>query len=100
MGAVTIAREEARYFEFKLEGSKRVHRIPLAAYLSYPFMRRMLTVDSDQSFALALLHEYCPELEDDNGVTLDTAMTVYRMWQEASKEDGAEPGESSASSER
>ena len=97
--AVTIAREEARQFEFTIEGSRKVHRIPLAAYLPYPFMRRMLTVDSDQSFALALLHEFCPELEADDKVTIGTVMAMYQAWQEASKQDGADVGESSASSE-
>ena len=99
MAAVTIAREESRFFEFKFDGSKKVHRIPLAAFLPYPFMRRMLTVESDQSFALALLHEYCPELEEDGKLTIGDIMAVYSAWQDASKEDGAEAGKSSASPE-
>ena len=100
MTAVTIPRDEAHDFEFKIDGSRKIHRIPLAAYLPYPFMRRMLTVDSDQSFALALLHEFCPELEEDDKFTLGSAMAVYKAWQEASMEDGAQAGESSASSGR
>lgn len=92
--AVMIAREEPRDFEFTIEGSKKVHRIPLAAYLPYPFMRRMLTEDSDQSFALALLHEFCPELEQGGGITFGVAMAVYEAWKDACKEDGAEVGES------
>lgn len=91
--AETIGRDEAKLFEFTIEGSKKVHRIPLAAYLPYPFMRRMLTVDGDKSFAFALLDEYCPELANDESLTLSTAMSVYRAWERASKEDGAEPGE-------
>lgn len=93
MTAVNIPRDEARYFEFKIDGSRKTHRIPLAAYLPYPFMRRMLTVDSDQSFALALLHEFCPELEDDGTVQFGTVMAIYQQWNEACKEDGAEAGE-------
>ena len=96
--AVMIAREEAKLFEFTIEGSKKVHRIPLAAYLPYQFMRRMLTEDGDKSFALALLHEYCPELEEDGKLTFGTVMAVYEAWQEASREDGVDVGESSASS--
>ena len=96
--AVMIAREDAKLFEFTIEGSRKVHRIPLAAYLPYQFMRRMLTEDGDKSFALALLHEYCPELEEDGKLTFGTVMAVYEAWQEASKEDGAGVGECSTSS--
>ena len=96
--AVMIAREEAKLFEFTIEGSKKVHRIPLASFLPYQFMRRMLTEDGDKSFALALLHEYCPELEEDGKLTFGTVMAVYEAWQEASKEDGAGVGEFSPSS--
>ncbi len=100
MAAVTIAREETRYFEFKIEGMKKLHKIPLAAYLPYGFTRRLLTVDSDQSFALALLHEFCPDLEQDERFTLGTAMAVYAEWEKASKQDGATVVESSALSEQ
>lgn len=93
MTALVIERDETQYFEFKIEGSKAVHRIPLAAYLPYPFMRRLVTVDSDKSFALELLHEFCPELERDDKLPFGTIMAVYRAWEEASKADGASPGE-------
>lgn len=93
MAAVVIERDETRNFEFSIEGSKAVHRIPLAAYLPYPFMRRLVTVDSDKSFALELLHEFCPELEKDGKLPFSTVMAVYRAWEEASKEDGATSGE-------
>ena len=93
MAAVVIERDETQYFEFKIEGTKTVHKIPLAAYLPYPFMRRLVTVDSDKSFAIELLHEFCPELERDSKMPFSTIMAVYRAWEEASKEDGADPGE-------
>ncbi|MBQ9002188.1 MAG: hypothetical protein IJ087_10075 [Eggerthellaceae bacterium] len=93
MTAVMIEREEAQLFEFTIEGSKKVHRIPLAAYLPYPFMHRMLTVDGDKSFAMELLHEYCPELEEDEKLTFGTIMSIYEAWEKASKEDGATSGE-------
>ena len=97
---VTIARDEVRCFEFKIEGSKKLHRIPLAAYLPYPFMRRMLTDEKDESFAIALINEYCPELAEDEKVTFGTIIAIFEAWQEASKKDGATLGESSASSEQ
>ncbi len=98
--AVVIAKEEIRNFEFTIEGAKKVHRIPLAAYLPYPFMRRMLTVDSDQSFAMALIHEFCPELEDDQKITFGTISDIYAAWQDASSKDGLSVGESSPSPEQ
>ena len=93
MAAVVFERGEARYFEFKIEGSKQVHRIPLAAYLPYQFMRRMMTVDEDKSFAFELLHEFCPELERDGKLSFTTIMDIYKAWEDASKEDGASSGE-------
>ena len=98
--AGTIAREESKSFEFTIEGSKAVHSIPLAAYLPYPFMHKMLTENADKSFALALIHEFCPELENDENVTFGVVTAVFNAWQEASKQDGVTLGESSASSER
>lgn len=93
MAAMMIEREEARNFEFTIEGSKKVHRIPLAAYLPFQFVKRMFTDDKDESFAIALLDEFCPELENDGKLTLGTIMAVYEAWQSASAEDGASPGE-------
>ena len=92
MTAVTIERDEAKYFEFQIEGSKKVHRIPLAAYLPYPFISRMLTEDADKSFAIALLHEFCPEVESDANLSFGTVMAVYQEWEKASKEDGLSMG--------
>ena len=93
MTAVTIARDEAKCFEFQIEGSKKTHRIPLAAYLPYPFVKRMLTEEADKSFAVELLHEFCPEVESDEKLSFGTVMAVYQAWEKASKEDGLSMGE-------
>ena len=93
MTAVTIARDEAKYFEFQIEGSKKTHRIPLAAYLPYPFVRRMIDEDAGKSFPIALIHEYCPDIEEDANLTFGTVTAVYKAWEEASKEDGLSMGE-------
>ena len=93
MAAVVIERDESREFEFTIGNSKAGHSIPLAAYLPYPFMRRVMTVDGDKSFALELLHEFCPELENDADLTFATIMAIYAEWEKASKEDGATLGE-------
>lgn len=91
--AVVIERDSVQYFEFTIGKAKTVHKIPLAACLPYPFMRRVMTVDGDKSFALELLHEFCPELEKDEKLSFATIMAIYNAWNEASANDGISSGE-------
>lgn len=89
--AVSIERAESRMFEFTLDGSPDVHRIPLAAYLPYPFVKRMKSMKlSDLAFAL--IDEFCPELSEDASLDLTTVRAIEDAWDKASREDGADSG--------
>ena len=44
-------------------------------------------------FAMDMLHEFCPELEQDGGLTLETVRAIFKAWNEASRADGADLGE-------
>lgn len=91
--AISIERAQARLFEFTIGGGEAVHSIPLAAYLPYGFMRKLMEEKSGERFAFALLDEFCPELNDDESLTLGTVQAIFDAWNEASKADGADAGE-------
>ena len=79
-------------FDFTIEGSEDVHSIPLAAFLPYPFVHAHIK-DDGIMFAMDMLHEFCPELEQDGGLTLETVRAIFKAWNEASRADGADLGE-------
>ena len=85
--AVAIETCEPRLFEFTIGGGETVHSIPLAAYLPYGFMRRLLEEKDGERF------EFCPELNDDESLSLGTVQAIFDAWNEASKADGADAGE-------
>lgn len=91
--AVAIEACEPRLFEFTIGGGEAVHSIPLAAYLPYGFMRKLLEEKDGERFAFALLDEFCPELNDDESLSLGTVQAIFDAWNEASKADGADAGE-------
>ena len=90
--AISIERAEARKLEFTLGDSPDVHSIPLASYLPYKFVKRMKSM-SRGDLAFAIIDEFCPELEQDGGLTLETVRAIFKAWNEASRADGADLGE-------
>ena len=89
--AISIERAEARMLEFTLGDSTDVHRIPLAAYLPYTFVKRMKSM-SMGDLAFAIIDEFCPELSDDPSLDLATIKAIHDAWDEASRKDGADSG--------
>ena len=89
--AISIERAEARMLEFTLGDSPEVHRIPLASYLPYPFVKRMKSM-SMSDLAFAIIDEFCPELAEDPSVDLNTIKAIHDAWDKASREDGADAG--------
>jgi hypothetical protein len=89
---VQIQRVEAKMFEFALGDEKEVHRIPLAAYLPCDFVDRARNGETDDRFAFAMLHEFCPELDGDQNLNLATVKAIFDGWNEASRKDGADLG--------
>ncbi|MBO7685586.1 MAG: hypothetical protein J6V72_04340, partial [Kiritimatiellae bacterium] len=69
--AISIERAETRIFEFTLGDSPDIHRIPLAAFLPYTFVKRMKSM-SLSDLAFALIDEFCPELAEDASLDLMT----------------------------
>lgn len=96
MAATAIGCAESRVFEFTLGDSPDVHSIPIAAYLPFGFVKRVLPL-GNTAFGIELIHEFCPELEDDPSVNLETVKAILDAWNSASDADGASAGESQAS---
>ena len=95
--ARTFAVDSPRLFEFKLDGSDEVHSIPLASSMPYRFIQQVRRSRADMDYAI--IEEYCPELLDTD-ISAGTVKEIMDAWGEASREDGAAPGESRASSKR
>lgn len=84
-------------FDFALEEGGKVYQLPLLTYLPFAFLRKMMTEKKEESFAFALIDEFCPEIQDDPLFTMGAASALFEAWKKASAQDGAEMGESSAS---
>ena len=90
--AISIERAEARMFEFTIGDSPEVHRMPLAAYMPYGFVMRTMGGKASSRFAFEMLREFCPELEDDPDLNLETVTAIFDAWNDASRRDGADAG--------
>lgn len=84
-------------FDFSLEEGGTVYSLPLLTYLPFSFLRKMMTEKKEESFAFALIDEFCPEIQDDPLFTMGAATALFEAWKKASAGDGVEMGESSAS---
>lgn len=84
-------------FDFALEEGGKVYQLPLLTYLPFSFLRKMMTEKKEESFAFALIDEFCPEIQNDPLFTMGAASALFEAWKKASAGDGAEMGESSAS---
>lgn len=84
-------------FDFALQEEGKVYSIPLLSYLPFGFLRTMMTDKKSESFAFALIDEFCPEIQEDPLFTMGAATALFEAWKKASTQDGADMGESSAS---
>lgn len=84
-------------FDFALEEGGEVYSIPLLSYLPFVFLRKMMTEKKEESFAFALIDEFCPEIQQNPLFTMGAAAALFEAWKKASTEDGTDMGESSAS---
>ena len=95
--ARTFGTDSPRFFEFELEGTDGLHRIPLASSMPYRFVHEVRKSRGDMDYAV--ISEYCPELLDTD-ISAGTVREIMDAWGDASREDGADAGESRASTKR
>lgn len=93
--ARSFAVDSPKFFEFTLDGSDEVHKIPLASSMPYRFVHEARKSRGDMDYAI--IAKFCPELLDTD-ISAGTIREIMDAWGEASREDGAAPGESPASS--
>ena len=91
----TFGQSAVECFEFRLEGSDTVYRIPLAQDLPLDILDDMIeTSDTDRAFhsQVNFLKKY---MGDDVGrITVSMLHDIFAAWGEASRKAGASLGES------
>ncbi|MDO4527433.1 MAG: hypothetical protein Q4C03_01450 [bacterium] len=95
-----FGQEKKEYFEFQLEGSDVVYKIPLAASMPVSLLLSMRDGDAEgKGFEaqLEMLRKYMGNAVDT--LTATMASDILRAWGEESSEQGASVGESQALSD-
>ena len=86
---------EVNYFEFQIEGSEKVYRIPLAANMPFMILKKMNdTAGTGDSFIaqIDMLRKYMGDVVDS--LSAGVLSEILLAWSEESKNAGASVGES------
>lgn len=86
--------DKPEFFAFQIEDSEKIYKIPLAQYIPFPVLK---LIDEGFKGQYELLMKYMgDDIEDiPSGMVSD----IIKAWNDASKDQGASPGESEALSE-
>lgn len=92
--------DKPELLEFQLGDSDKVHSIPLAGSMPADDLIRMSEVEDNDTEAFKLEYELLRKYIGDaaDNLTAGDVLAIFRAWREESDKQGAEPGESSASS--
>lgn len=95
-----FGQEAKEFFEFQIEGSDVIYKIPLAPYMPASILLSMKAGDErgegfEEQFEM--LQKYMGDGADD--LTVPVATQILQAWAEASQETGATVGESQALSD-
>lgn len=80
------------FFVFQIEGSEETYKIPLAGSMTNRQILEFEATAGDYRKQLDWLKGYIGEVVDD--LTVSQTSDIIRAWSHATKEQGAEPGES------
>ncbi len=86
--------DKPEFFAFQIEDSEKVYKIPLAAHIPYPVLK---LIDNGFEGQYELLRKYMGDDIDD--IPTGMVSDIIKAWNDASKEQGASPGESEALSD-
>ena len=95
-----FGKEAVEYFQFQLEGSDVVYKIPLAASLpAGELMDLQEANENDEGFRsqYEMLRKYMGDAVEN--LTVSTVGDILSAWAEESSNQGASPGESQALSD-
>ena len=93
----TFSNDAPEFFAFKIEGSKKMYKIPLAASLTTKQIRGLDESGENYYKQVEWLRQFVGDLVDD--LTPNTVVDIIKAWSQESKDNGASPGESKALSE-
>ena len=80
------------FFVFQIEGSEETYKIPLAGSMTNRQILEFEATQGDYRKQLDWLRGYVGDIVDD--LTVSQTSDIIRAWSHATKEQGAEPGES------
>ena len=89
-----FGKNETEYFEFQLEGSDKVYKIPLAAHMPYKTLQELSRkADTDERFdvQVEMLRKYMGDTVDE--LTAGTLSDILSAWGTESMSAGASVGE-------
>lgn len=93
----SFANDAPEFFCFSLQGSEQVYKIPVAASLNNKQIAMLQDAGEDYGKQLTWLRQFIGDVVDE--LTPKTTTDIIQAWAQASRDDGASPGESSALSE-
>lgn len=95
-----FGQEAKEFFEFQIEGSDVIYKIPLAPHMPASILLSMKAGD-DRGEGFEVQFEMLRKYMGDgaNDLTASMATQILQAWAEASKETGATVGESQALSD-
>lgn len=95
-----FGKEAAKVFEFQIEGSEKIYKIPLAASLPSAELLELQKADEKGEGFFAqreMLRKYMGDIVDE--LTVSTLGDILKAWAEESTAQGEDPGESQALSD-
>lgn len=93
----TFSTDSPEFFAFQLEGHDEVFKVPLLASLRISEAKAWTKATEDGFLAqVEWLRGYIGDVTEE--LSVDQAQEILRAWTEATREQGATAGESSASS--
>lgn len=89
-----FGQNNVNYFEFQIEGSDEVYKIPLAANMPFSILNNMNNASEEDRFTMQveMLRKYMGDAVDD--LTAGTLSDILEAWGEESMKAGASLGES------
>lgn len=84
-----------KFFTFKIEGSEKVYRIPLAKSLTNKQLKAFEQTKGEYYPQVEWLRGFLGDMVDD--ITPEIMKQIILTWSDASSQSGASVGESSAS---
>ena len=93
----SFSNDAPEFFVFKIEGSKKIYKIPVAASLNNKQLVELQEASEDYAKQLDWLRQFIGSAADE--LTPKTTTDILQAWAQASRDSGASPGESEALSE-